>query len=161
VQLIRETLRIPFEFSACRTYARSYGVPCHLVDLNWISREHLPLYESEVLTLENLTAIADTEDRSLHEVIEAARRRAARCIGGEMSLVEAGVRADWESERGRRRETFLACRIRKIAAFHPRVVHVGGWIHLVEDREGKSLASLLRDLSPTKVLLGDSSPRPD
>jgi hypothetical protein len=160
IRLIRETLRIPFEFTAARAYADRHGLPCHLVDLNRISRENLPLFDSEIVNPKNLGIVVREEDRRLPDIIGVEQRRAARCLRGELSLAEAGVRTDWNHAPGRLREAFLACRIRKLAAHYGTMVHVGGWVHLMEDREGRSLASLLVDLSPDKVLLGDPSPGP-
>ncbi len=154
LQLIREALRIPFEFSASRRYAGRHGVPLHLVDLNWVSREHLPWYESEIITSHNLKALLEEPERSLAALMNSEYRRAAACLARGLSR-EDKESATWEEAKGRRRERFLACRVRSVAERHRRVTHIGGWVHLVYDSEGHSLASLLRDLVPQRRLLAE------
>jgi hypothetical protein len=34
------------------------------------------------------------------------------------------------------------------------LVHIGGWVHLIEDERGETLYGLLRDLNPVRELLG-------
>ena len=56
------------------------------------------------------------------------------------------------------RETFMAEEIRLLVekARGERVLHVGGWEHLLEIPGGTSLFELLKDLRPARVLLSDS-----
>jgi hypothetical protein len=54
------------------------------------------------------------------------------------------------------RDRWMAAQIRRLLA--PRrgahLVHVGGWVHLVEDAQGETLYTLLADLAPQRLLLG-------
>jgi hypothetical protein len=154
-RLIGEALRLPFEYLASELHCFENGIPLHLMDLNWISREELPLYEEEILTRENLAALLSLEGPDLGEIILAAYRRASRCLEAGGSLLEAGIRPPWSEKRGLLRESFMACRVRRLARRYERFVHVGGWIHLVRDPQGLSLAGLLRDLKPMRALLRD------
>ncbi len=156
LELIAEALRFPFEYLAGLDYTSSRGIPLHLTDLNWISREELPRYEAEILTRENLAALLSRGPISLEEKVQAAYGRASRCLNSGCSLQEVGIRAPWRGKRGLLRELFLACRIRNMARRYDALVHVGGWVHLVEDPLGLSLASLLRDLQPQRILLRSS-----
>jgi len=157
VQLIREALRIPFEFSASQSYAGRHGVPLHLVDFNWVSREHLPWYESEIITSHNLKALLEEPARSLAARVNKEYRRAEACLAQGLSKKDKES-ATWEEANSRRRERFLACRVRSVAERHRRVTHIGGWVHLVCDAEGHSLASLLREIEPQRLLLGAERP---
>jgi hypothetical protein len=157
LQLIREALSIPFEFAASRSYAERHAIPLHLVDLNWVSDEHLPRYESEILTPDNLRALSAEPARSLVALVSREYRRAAACLAQGLSRQDKES-ATWEDAKGRRRERFLACRVRSVAERHCRVTHIGGWVHLMCDEGGHSMANLLRDLQPEMLLLG--APRP-
>lgn len=158
LKLIAEALRFPFEYLAGVEYTSSQRIPLHLTDLNWISREELPRYENEVLTRENLAALLSMGPISLEEKFEAAYAKASRCLNSGCSLQEVGIRAPWRGKKGLLRELFLACRVRRLADRYHVFVHVGGWVHLVEDPPGFSLASLLRDLQPKRILLRSPGP---
>jgi hypothetical protein len=153
VILLRLTLDLPFEYLASWDYARGKGLSVHLVDVNWISRRELPLVEKEALTERNLKELLAREPRCLDMAFRSAYGKALKCIQGERSLVEVGVFPPWSTFIGLLRERILACRIEKIASLYTKVVHVGGWIHMVSDPTGKSMASLLNHLHPEKILL--------
>lgn len=148
VQLIRAALEMPFEYIAPLAYAEIHGTPLHLVDYNWLSRAHLPLYESEILTLDNIGALVAGEDRPLEEIVESVYQRAMQC------LEDPVVTARWDGEvLDRKRERFLACRVRRAAQRHAQIVYVGGWEHLHIGREDHSLAVFLKNLCPRRMLL--------
>jgi hypothetical protein len=54
------------------------------------------------------------------------------------------------------RDRWMAAQIRRLLAARcgGHLVHVGGWVHLVEDARGETLYSLLADLAPQRLLLG-------
>jgi hypothetical protein len=60
-----------------------------------------------------------------------------------------------------RRERFLARRLRRLAARHRRLVHLGGWEHLVAWEDSPGLWRDLADLQPRRVLLDEADRLPD
>jgi hypothetical protein len=36
-----------------------------------------------------------------------------------------------------------------------RLAHIGGWVHLVDDPQGETLYSLIRDFQPERILLNN------
>ena len=60
-----------------------------------------------------------------------------------------------------RRERFLARRLRGLASRHRRVVHLGGWEHLVEWQDSPGLWGDLADFNPLRVLLDEADDLPD
>ncbi len=158
IRLIREALRLPFEYVTCSHYAASRGVPLHLMDLNWISREELPRYETEILTRENLSNLLAMGRNNLQDTITAAYARARRCLQSNTSLQQLGINPPWSCKTGMVRESFLACRVRNMALRYDPFLYVGGWVHLAEDPKGHSLASRLRDLKPLRILLAGPDP---
>jgi hypothetical protein len=159
VQMIGAALGLPFEFLAARAHARRKRLPLHLVDLNWISREHLALYGSDIVTAKNLAILVQADDLSLEERVTREYRTASDLLSGGGRL-RPGISPKVHDGASRLRERFLACRIRLVASRHRRVVHVGGWSHLIEDPEGRSMASHLKDLSPRRMLLSEARDRP-
>ena len=59
-----------------------------------------------------------------------------------------------------RRERFLARRLRGLASRHRRVVHLGGWEHLVAWQDSPGLWGDLADLKPRRVLLDEADRLP-
>lgn len=153
ISLIREALEIPFEFRASMEHSRRHGVPVHLLDLNRISREELPLLEKEVLTHRNLRVLLGVGGPSVEQQVASAYRKAWLCLEGRLSLWEAGVRPPWTDGLSLLREKYLACRIRGSLASHRSFLYAGGWVHLVEDPNGPTVARILEDLRPRKMIL--------
>ena len=59
-----------------------------------------------------------------------------------------------------RREKFLARRLRGLASQDRRVVHLGGWEHLVDWQDSPGLWRDLADLKPRRVLLDEADGLP-
>ena len=60
-----------------------------------------------------------------------------------------------------RRERFLARRLRGLVSRHRRVVHLGGWEHLVAWEDSPGLWPDLADLKPQRLLLDEADRLPD
>jgi hypothetical protein len=58
-------------------------------------------------------------------------------------------------EEATRREAYMADKIRGFARQRnkEKALHIGGWEHLIELPEGKSLFGLVRDLQPKRIIL--------
>jgi hypothetical protein len=162
IAAIRELLALPFEYRAAAEYARKTPAALALVDLSAISAVKLRRVEDELLTAANLRTLVDLP----------APGRAAEGVGAARSLVladrdEAIRQAFLAGRRGEegvgRRDRHMAGEIRRLLGASPgRLVHIGGWVHLVEDRQGETLYSLLADLRPRRLILEvDSEPVPD
>jgi len=80
IELLREGLKVPFEFAASLAYAERHGAPLHLVDLNWVSWRFLPLYESEALTMDNLIRLGNLPPEPVRVLVTRAYLRAAGCL---------------------------------------------------------------------------------
>jgi hypothetical protein len=56
------------------------------------------------------------------------------------------------------RDRHLAAKIRALVQSQPgQLVHIGGWVHLLDDPSGETLYSLLGDLQPRRLLLDPDS----
>jgi hypothetical protein len=60
-----------------------------------------------------------------------------------------------------RRERVRARRLRRLVARHRRVVHLGGWEHLVDWQDRPGLWGSLADLKPRRGLLDEADRLPD
>lgn len=149
IRLLRAALGVPFEYEAARSYALERGIPLHLVDINWTSRNHLLLFEREILTPSNLKRLTSREDRPLHLVVRGEYGKAEHWL--RCSFVW-GLKGRWDGLDDRR-ERFMACRLRSLCRRYSRLVHVGGWMHLIHDPERRTLFCRLQDLFPRRILL--------
>jgi len=149
IQGIFFLLKEPYEWRAAEAYAQRTGIVLKDIDLSWYSEEklsHLP----ELISRENLRSLLRLSSEDLTEQVEAHYQRARFLFSHPPSL--------WpKSLEERERETFMAEEIRKLVhqAEGPKVLHIGGWEHLLEFSVEKSLYELLKDLRPLRVLLSE------
>jgi hypothetical protein len=156
IRRLTAQVALPFEVRAARDYSRNCGLPWRPLDLGFLSRRHLPRYGSELLIPANLRTLLSTADGSLEDFVAGQFRRARQ------ALVQAPRRpiSPGASET-LRRERCLARRLRGLALQHRRVVHLGGWEHLVAWQDSPGLWGDLADLKPRRVLLDEADRLPD
>jgi len=151
IQRLAAQVDLPFEVRAAQDYRRSVGVPWRPLDLGFLSRRHLPRYGPELLSPENLETLLATPDGSLDEYVAMEFRRA------RLALTRTPPRLfSPGASESVRRERFLARRLRRLASGHSRVVHLGGWEHLVDWRDSPGLWRDLADLDPLRILLDEA-----
>jgi hypothetical protein len=156
VQRLAAQVALPFEVRAAGEYSRRLNVPWRALDLGFLSRRHLPRYATELLSLANLEALLATADGDLEDFVAGQFRRARQALAGApRRRIFPGV------PETVRRERFLARRLRRLAARHRRVVHLGGWEHLVAWEGSPGLWPDLADLKPGRVLLDEADRLPD
>ncbi len=126
-------------------------MPWRPLDLGCLSRQHLPRFGPELLSPANLKALLTTPDASLGEYVVAEFRRARLALArSPRRLFSPGV------SETLRRERFIGRRLRQLASRHRRVVHLGGWEHLVDWQDSPGLWRALADLSPCRMLLDEA-----
>jgi len=146
---------LPFEVQAAQDWGRGHGIPWRPLDLGSPARRHLPRYARELLTPGNLQALLTTAaDQSLEDFVAAQFRRA------RLAYLQAPRRLfptnDGET---RRRERFLARRLRRLTGRGGGVAHLGGWEHLVDWRDG-GLWPEVQGLKPWRLLLDEADAIP-
>jgi len=157
---ICKLLGLPFEYRAVSAYARSHQIPHVLIDLPNIAVGKLKRIESGLITLRNLKTLTGLPAEVAAESGEGYE--VARALLGEKSLPSIR-QAFLAGKRGVEgigvRDQHMATEIRRQLTTDPvrHLIHVGGWVHLVEDAAGETLFSRLADLSPRRVLL-DAEP---
>jgi hypothetical protein len=156
IQRLAAQVALPFEVRAAGDHSRRLNVPWRPLDLGFLSRRHLPRYATELLTPANLQALLATADGDLEDFVAGEFRRARQAWAGVPRR-----RLFPRAPETVRRERFLARRLRHQAARYHRVVHLGGWEHLVAWEDSPSLWSALADLQPGRVLLDEADRLPD
>jgi hypothetical protein len=156
IQRLAAQVALPFEVRAAGDYGRRANVPWRPLDLGFLSRRHLPRYATELLSPANLEALLATADGSLADFVDAECRRARQALAGPPRR-----RIFPGAPETLRRERFLARRLRRLVSRHRRVVHLGGWEHLVAWEDSPGLWSDLADLQPRRLLLDQADRLPD
>jgi hypothetical protein len=149
IQGIFLLLKDPYEWRAAEIYAQGMGIILREVDLSRYSEEklsHLP----DLVSGENLRALLRFSSLNLRKQIAAEYHR-ARFLLGHPPLF-------WPDTPDRQeREAFMAEGIRQLfrLAQGQKVLHIGGWEHLLDLSAAGSLYGLLKDLHPQRVLLSE------
>jgi hypothetical protein len=156
IQRLAAQVALPFEVRAAREYNRRVNVPWRPLDLGFLSRRHLPRYATELLSPANLEALLATPDGELEDFAAGEFRRARQAWAGAPRR-----RVFPSAPEARRRERILARRLRALVSRHRRVVHLGGWEHLVAWEDSPGLWADLADLKPQRVLIDEADRLPD
>jgi hypothetical protein len=149
IQAIFFLLKEPYEWGAAKAYAEQTGGVLKDIDLSCYAEEKLS-YLPELVSRENLQALLRLPSPDMGGQIEA-HYRWARSLFSHPPSVWFG------SHEFQARDTIMAERIRGFVhlAGGRKVIHIGGWEHLIEFRDGLSLFKLLQDLHPQRILLSD------
>lgn len=149
-------VELPFEYRAARDWAANHRIPVKFLDSGDGARRHLPRFGREVLTGENLGRLLEIPATgNLEDYVKGEFARARRVLEGKARPLP-GV----ASPENVRREWLMARRLRELAGKHRRVVHLGGWEHLVPWPDGRGLPHLLADLKPRLFLLDEADSLP-
>jgi hypothetical protein len=149
IQGIFLLLKEPYEWQAARAYAEETGGRIQDVDLSEFSEERLS-HLSETVSGENIRTLLSLSFPALPEQVKGHYDRARFLFSHPPS---AGVK----SREMREREFIMAEKIRFLVlqAEGKKVVHIGGWEHLLEFSGELSLYGLLKDLLPRRILLSE------
>jgi hypothetical protein len=143
---------VPFEYRAARDWGQRHPVTVKLLDSGAAARHHLPRYARELLSAANLRFLSESgSPGTLEDFVAGEFRRARLAMQGRLRMLPRGAHAQKS-----RRERLWAKRLKRLAAGGKRVVHVGGWEHLVPWPDGDNLLGLLGDLNPAVILLDEA-----
>ena len=149
VQGIFLLLRVPFEWRAAEAYARRFTIKARPIDLSTYSEEKLA-HVSELLQPGNLRTLLRSDVLPVADQV-ISQYKQARALWNHPP-------ATWprllETEE---REAHMAAEIRALMSEGEKVLHVGGWEHLIDLPQGRSLFDKLRDLDPRRILLSENS----
>ena len=154
IQRLAAQVALPFEVQAARDHGRQFGVPWRALDLGAAARRHLPRYGPEFLSPANLQELLTTPQGDLEEFVAGEFRRARLAWARAPRRPYAPDAAET-----RKRERVLARRLRRLTSRYGRIVHLGGWEHLVCWQDAPGLWGTLADLAPRRLLLDEADQR--
>jgi len=149
IQGIFFLLKEPYEWRAAGDYAGRHNVFLGDIDLSAASRIKLARLP-EIVALENLRTLLHVPFPDLSQQVDSQYRRARFLFSHPPSV--------WpKSPEEKEREAYMAQKIRTLIrrAGGKKVIHIGGWEHLVDFPREESFIGLLKELRPQRVLLED------
>lgn len=142
LQRVAAQITMPFEVRAAADYGRETGAAWHPIDGGAVAREHLPRYATELLTPDNLAALAARPEEDGEDWAAAEYHRALGMLADpERFRLWRG--REFQGGAAWRRERLLARRLTDLARDGGRVAYLGGWEHLVAGAGLPTLAELL------------------
>jgi hypothetical protein len=140
-------LKEPYEWRAAKAYADRYGIFLGDIDLSCYSANKLS-HLSELISVENLRTLLRIPFPDLSKQVESDYSRA--------QILFFHPSSTWSPiQEVKEREAYMAEKIRSFVRREKgkKILHVGGWEHLIEFSQGNSLFGLLQDLRPQRILL--------
>lgn len=150
VRRLAATVKLPYEWQAAVAFGRRHRVPVVAVDAGAPARRHLPRYARELLTPENLLALAALPNGPVTAWVAGEYQRARRCARRPLRWLPGEALAEMQQ-----REEVMARRLRRLARRFRCLVHLGGWEHLAPREPEGNLFDRLVDLNPRRWLLED------
>lgn len=155
IQDIHRLLEIPFEHRAAEAYTRPRGVPLELIDLPQVAEQKVRRIQDELITLHNLRMLLGVPMPALRkedysEAVALIERETSPSFRRAFLLGRRGEEGIGPRDRSMAEVIRKCCRERSDRP----LVHIGGWVHLIDDPDGETLYSLLADLQPLRMLLG-------
>jgi len=154
-------LELPFEYRSASAYCTAEGIELTLVDDSRVSARKLGRVTRSLITRRNLEILVSLPVQATSSAGTEGYLQAARLLGDRAGPEQrqAFLAARRSNEGIGPRDRAMAERIRRIwrqGAGH--LVHIGGWVHLLEDARGETLYARLRDLQPQRLLLDGNTP---
>ena len=159
IKTIRTLLGLPYEFRVACSYARQRGIKVQAIDQSDRSLARLRPVEERLISLRHLKKIISSPKAAPAD--NARRYELARQLLASPDARGRG--AFLQGCRGEEgigpRDRHLAAKIRALLQSQPgHLVHIGGWVHLIDDPSNETLYSLLSDLHPRRLLLDPDQP---
>jgi len=142
LEAVAAQLAVPFEYRAAERYAGRSGARLAAVGDSLESQRLLGYLDRELMTTDNLVALAARDEPPLAELVAREWKRAQR------HKLDGPPLTDNQEHRLGRQNTRTARRVRDRARVEP-TAHVCGWEHL------RGLVDELADLAPAARLLRD------
>lgn len=156
---IRNLLGLPYEFRVACAYAEGKGIEVQAIDQSDSSLAKLRPVEERLISLQHLRRIAASPGAAPPD--NAHRYALARQLlaSPDARLHRAFLQGCRGEEGIGARDRHLAAKIRALLQDSPgHLVHIGGWVHLLDDPDNETLYSLLSDLQPRRLLLDPDHP---
>ncbi len=141
----------PYEYLTASFFSKSRHIPFECIDKSYFSKKRLSKLERELITKENLRALIRWDPEEFKGGVDREYTMATLAFkSGQMTIDRSSNHQELVT-----RDRYMAKRIRKLlrSLNLRKLVHIGGWEHLVDAEKRETLFTLLSDLHPQRVLL--------
>lgn len=153
---IHQLLAVPYEYRAACRYAAPLGIPVEMIDLDQVSLMKLRRVDPGLINYRNIRTLVRLDPPTTAPQAEGDYSTARNLLANTASerLREAFLTNKRGEEGIGPRDAFMEEKIRRLLRTRsPRhLVHIGGWVHLIDDPRGETLWSRLADLQPSRYL---------
>jgi len=159
IKMIQTLLGAPYEFRVACHYARQRGLDVQAIDQSERSLARLRPVEERLISLQHLKKIISSPKVAPADNVRRYKL-ARQLLASPDDFMRSAFLQGCRGEEGiGPRDRHLAERIRSLVRSQPgHLVHIGGWVHLLDDPAGETLYSLLADLQPRRILLDPDQP---
>jgi hypothetical protein len=111
------------------------------------------MFQEGVITEDNVRKILTFVPVDTHEELRKHRLLARRLTSQNVDhLLIRAYLSEKVGDGMAHRDRYMSLRIKEILRNDKKTLHVGGWEHLLDDPQGKTLYSLLKGLRPRRLL---------
>lgn len=147
LELLRRQINTPYEWRVALEYSSQKTVRVLPIDVGDLSRDELPTWEHELLSRENIKYVSKNRDlKSVAEHFSRLKKEANRLLEKKNSYPVALHPLSWLKDPfWAQREVKLARRLFRVLRVCKEVVHISGWMHLIEGSPWKTLIDYLKE----------------
>ena len=147
---------MPYEWTTALAYAKYAHIPCLPIDTGKIAKQELPKWQNSLLTIENVKFLVKEPWFDLESYFLKCHNFAQK-LWKEPDL--------WQLKRNlaflhhsiwQEREQIMAARLKRLQRLNKRLVHIGGWLHLLHSPSHATLYSRLEKCVYKKKLIARS-----
>ncbi len=153
VKLLKRQITMPYEWSIAKRYADCENIPCLTIDSGELAKKELPCWEKTLLAADNVKFLVKEPWFSLESHFLECHKLASKLWNkpdpGQLHTVLAFLKEPfWQ-----KRERIMATRLKRLSGLDYRLVHIGGWMHLLDGRGLPNLLCQLGEIVCEKKLI--------
>jgi len=153
IRLLKRQISMPYEWSVAKEYSEAAGIPCIAIDSGFLARTELPDWQNTLLTPQNIKFLVKGPkfclDSYFLEYHRAVRNLWERPHPSQLQATLAFLEKPCWSKR----EHILAIRLKRLLRLGYKLVHIGGWMHILDSKEFATLSYRLMDFICGKRLI--------
>ncbi len=141
IELLRRQLAMPYEWTTSLKYAESHSIPCLAIDSGKLAKKELPLWMDQLISGRNIKHLVSEPDRDIEDYFALHRKKALESFTQPnfgSSSPQFHQDSFWTL-----RENILRKRVERLCKKFKKIVHVGGWTHMIPNEDGRLAKGLL------------------
>ncbi len=151
IQILYRSLLIPFEWVVSRAYAKNVSIPCIPIDIGEISKKELPKWSKELISSFNLKLLVQQTDKDIVEFFDSKYKTARKILFEKGNDFVFNLALN--SKEFKKRDKVMAKKLLRFIKYKDKLVHVGGWQHLIITNKYSLVSLLEKDFKENDIVL--------